>query len=149
MAEYSTTSKDKLLTCHFSIRTLFFEVIKHFDHTVLYGYRTPAEQFELFKRGRELKNGLWEVVNPLEVVTYCDGRDKMSRHNSNPAEAIDVAPYPIDWKDIKRFYYFAGFVKGLAKQMEIPIIWGGDFDSDNVLNDQTFYDLPHWELKKE
>jgi peptidoglycan L-alanyl-D-glutamate endopeptidase CwlK len=60
-----------------------------------------------------------------------------------------VAPYPIDWNDTKRFYHFAGFVLGVAKssKIAIPIRWGGDWDSDNDLNDQTFMDLVHWELK--
>jgi len=25
-----------------------------------------------------------------------------------PSDAVDVAPYPIDWNDKERFYYFAG-----------------------------------------
>jgi peptidoglycan L-alanyl-D-glutamate endopeptidase CwlK len=43
--------------------------------------------------------------------------------------------------------YFAGFVKGVASQMGIPIRWGGDWNSDNNLKDNKFDDLPHFELK--
>ncbi len=60
--------------------------------------------------------------------------------------AVDIAPYPIDWKDHKRFYYLAGIVKGVASQMGIKVRWGGDWDSDNDLNDQSFMDLGHFEI---
>ena len=60
--------------------------------------------------------------------------------------ALDVCPYPIDWNDKDRFYNFAGLVKGIAISMDIKIRWGGDWDGDNDLKDQTFFDLPHFEL---
>jgi hypothetical protein len=60
--------------------------------------------------------------------------------------AVDVAPYPIDWEDTKRFYHFAGFVQATAKQLNIPIIWGGDWNNNNNFKDQTFNDLVHFEL---
>ena len=30
--------------------------------------------------------------------------------------------------------------------MNIKIRWGGDWDSDNIMKDQTFNDLPHFEI---
>ena len=60
----------------------------------------------------------------------------------------DVAPYQIDWQDKDRFYYFAGIVKGVALKLNIPIRWGGDWDSDTQVKDQTFFDLPHFEIKE-
>ncbi len=68
------------------------------------------------------------------------------KHNRKPSEAIDAAPYPIDWDDLNRFYYFAGYVKGIANEMGIKIRWGGDWDGDTILDDQTFMDLPHFEI---
>ena len=69
------------------------------------------------------------------------------KHNRKPSAAIDVAPWPIpDWEDLKTFYFFSGVVKGIANCLEIKIRWGGDWDSDNDLNDQTFNDLVHFEL---
>ena len=87
--------------------------------------------------------------------------------------AIDIVPYPISWGDAEekallkainerdakalktmmkeyklvfaRFYHFAGYVKGIADEMDIKIRWGGDWDSDNEFDDQTFHDLPHFE----
>ena len=60
--------------------------------------------------------------------------------------AVDVCPYPIDWNNKERFYHFAGYVKGIADSMGIKIRWGGDWDGDTVFDDQSFHDLPHFEL---
>jgi peptidoglycan L-alanyl-D-glutamate endopeptidase CwlK len=35
---------------------------------------------------------------------------------------------------------------GIAAKMGIKIRWGGDWDRDEELHDQTFFDLPHFEL---
>jgi peptidoglycan L-alanyl-D-glutamate endopeptidase CwlK len=63
-----------------------------------------------------------------------------------PSLAVDVVPYPLNWNDLIRFYTFGGFVLGTARKLGIHIRWGGDWDSDHVLDDQTFMDLPHYEL---
>ncbi len=72
-----------------------------------------------------------------------------SKHNQNPSLAADVAPWPLDWKDKERFYHFAGRVSGIAQMLGIAIRWGGDWNGNNDLKDQTFYDLPHFELAQE
>ncbi len=59
---------------------------------------------------------------------------------------MDVAPYPIDWNDTKRFYMFVGYVLRTAQEMGIDVRTGADWDSDFDVLDQTFNDLPHWEL---
>ena len=69
-------------------------------------------------------------------------------HNKKPSKAIDVAPYPIDWDDRERMTYFAGYVKGIAMMLGIPIRWGGDWNSNNDLKDNNFDDLPHFELRE-
>jgi hypothetical protein len=43
--------------------------------------------------------------------------------------------------------YFAGYVKGIAMMLGIPIRWGGDWNSNNDLKDNNFDDLPHFELR--
>ena len=70
----------------------------------------------------------------------------LSKHNKYPSEAIHVVPYPIDWEDYDRFFYFGGFVKGIAQQMGIGITWGGDWNSNNVFTDQALNDYVHFEL---
>ena len=61
-------------------------------------------------------------------------------------------PYPINWQDINRMRYFAGFVVGIANYMynkgliSSNIRWGGDWDMDTEVNDQRFNDMPHFEI---
>lgn len=69
-----------------------------------------------------------------------------------PAEAVDVAPWiagiGIPWKSRSQFYFLAGFVMAKAAQLDIPIRWGGDWDSDFNVLDQSFDDLVHFEKKR-
>ena len=128
MPKFSQQSLSKLSSCHPDLQRLFNEVINHFDCTIIEGYRSEQDQFKAFK----------------------DGKSKISsggNHNHLPSLAVDVAPFPIDWQDKERFYYFAGFVNATAKSLGINIRWGGDWNGDNNLKDQNFFDLPHFELK--
>lgn len=136
MPKFGKGSLTKLSTCDSRIQKVMNEAIKHYDFTVLYGYRTPEEQFELYKQGRQLQNGKWIKVG--KTVTELDGKIKKSNHNSNPSKAIDIAPYPIDWNNIKRFEELATVVKRCAKELGIEITWGGDW---------KMKDYPHYEVK--
>ena len=131
MPKFSKTSLDKLNTCHPDLQKIFNEVIKHFDCTILCGHRNEEEQNIAYKAG----------VSKLKYPK--------SKHNKTPSLAVDVAPYPIDWGNRRRFYYFAGIVKGVALSIGIKLRWGGDWDGDNDINDQKFFDLPHWEIKEQ
>jgi len=127
MPQFGRRSKEQLSSCHSDLQRLFNEVIKHYDCTILEGYRSNENQLKAFNAGKSrIKSG--------------------GKHNQSPSLAADVAPWPIDWKDKDRFYHFAGIVQGIAKMLNIKIRWGGDWDSDNDLKDQTLYDLPHFEL---
>jgi peptidoglycan L-alanyl-D-glutamate endopeptidase CwlK len=104
--------------------------VEEFDCSVLEGYRSLGRQQKLFD------------ADPQRTKL----RPGKSRHNRNPSLAVDVVPYPIDWDDLERFYYFAGYVKGVAQGLGIGIRWGGDWSMDNDFKDQTFNDFTHYEL---
>lgn len=70
-----------------------------------------------------------------------------SAHNTQPSIAIDIMPYPIDWKDVKRISYMAGMIRMIGASKGYAIRWGGDWDCDGEVNDQTFHDLPHFEAR--
>jgi len=128
--KFSEQSESRLLTCDPALQEVFVHVLEVHDCSILEGYRDAETQNEYYRTGKS-------------KVQYPD-----SKHNSHPSLAVDCAPYPIDWADTKRFYYFAGIVKGVAASLGVEIRWGGDWDSDNVLDDQTFMDLVHFELVK-
>ena len=128
MPKFSQKSRLKLGDCDKRLVELFETVVLTYDCTILTGFRDNWEQNELYRQG-------------LSKLQWPNGK-----HNRLPSLAVDVAPYPIDWNDTKRFYHFAGYVKGVADQLGISIRWGGDWDGDNDLNDQNFMDLVHFEL---
>jgi len=156
MAKYSSRSLANLQSAHPDLQTLFHYVIESgFDNTVSYGLRTAETQFGLFKRGREKINGIWTIVDRKKVVTYKDGYDKKSKHQGG--YAVDVVPYHpnyphIRWDDIEWMYYFGGYVMGIAEMLkkygaiEHSIRYGGDWDRDHIIDDQTFMDLIHFEI---
>ena len=153
MPKYSKSSREKLETAHPDFTTLMNIVIQYFDNSIIYGGRTPALQFKLFQQGRELQKGVWVKVG--DTVTNCDGYDILSPHNVLPlSDAIDVVPWPVDWKNLNRMRYFIGFVKGTAQilydigAIENQIVSGMDWDNDTILTDQRFFDAPHLQIKR-
>ena len=160
MPKFSESSLSKLDTAHPDLQVLFLEVINHWDCTIIFGHRSPEEQFNLYKKGRivigmgDAKNPKdWVTENKGEIVTYLDGYTKLSDHNKSPALAVDVAPYPIDWNDLMRFHVFAGFVMGIANQMycndiiKHKVYSGLDWDGDWNFKEHSFHDAPHFFVK--
>ena len=129
MPYFGKSSKKRLSTCDDRLQKVFNEVIKHVDCSVLCGHRGKDDQNKAYKEGKS-------------KAKYPDGR-----HNRQPSLAVDVSPYPIDWKDLERQALFAGFVLGIAKQMGINLIWGNDWDGDFETKDTGLKDYPHFELK--
>lgn len=129
MPRFGKRSIGRLQTCDQKLQELFYEVVKHFDCSIIEGHR-----------GEERQN-----------KAYADGKSKVKypngKHNQNPSIAVDVAPYPIDWSDRDRFHYFGGFVLGVAKEMGMNIRWGGDWNQDTETKDNKFDDLVHFEIK--
>ena len=130
MPKFSKTSLSRLKTCDEKLQTLFNVVIQYFDCTIIQGNRSKEAQNEYYLKG-------------LSKLKY-----PFSKHNTDPSIAVDVAPYLQTGLsfDKDQCYYFGGFVKGIAKMLNIKIRWGGDWDSDNDVTDQTFNDLVHFEL---
>ncbi len=135
MPIFGKRSNRNLIGCHQDLRILFMIVVEGFDCSFIKGKRDEEEQEAAFAAG-------------MTKVHYPD-----SKHNVEPfALAADVIPYPVDWQDRDRFYFFGGYVKGIAfdlymdGKMKHRIRWGGDWDGDTEIKDQTFMDLPHFEL---
>lgn len=128
MPTFGKTSLTNLEQAHPDLQRLFKEVVKNYDCSVICGHRTKADQDKAYKEGKS------KLKFPL------------SKHNSLPSKAVDVVPFPIDWRDTNRFYHFAGYVLSTAHQLGITIRWGGDWDKDYNFNEEKFKDLPHFEL---
>lgn len=107
-------SLERLMTCHDDLQLLVLDVSQHIDAgdlfvagirdiTVLCGHRGRLEQSRAF----------------------LDGKSKLdwphSKHNRTPSLAVDIAPYPIDWKDTGAFMVLRGFVLARAAILGISI----------------------------
>ena len=137
MPKYSKTSLKRLRECHEDLQIVFMEVIKYFDCTIICGRRGRIFQNKAFVRG-------------FSKLKY-----PFSKHNKLPkSEATDSVPYPIQWYNINRMRFFAGFVLGIAAvlyaqgKIKHRIRCGIDWDMDTELRDQRFNDLPHYEIVK-
>jgi peptidoglycan LD-endopeptidase CwlK len=128
MPTFGERSRKALDSADPKLRLLFDEVIKTVDCSVLCGYRNEADQEAAFAQG-------------FSKVHWPD-----SKHNNFPSRAVDVVPCPLDWKETRRFYFFAGYVKATADRLGIKVRWGGDFNQDGNLTNDNFVDLPHYEL---
>jgi len=133
MPSFGSKSIERLNQCHPDIRKVMLEVVKTFDCQILEGYRGKDAQDKAVAEGKSKTP--WPT----------------GKHNTTPSQAVDVVPYyqgkPLDWNYLPQFHYFAGYVLGVASQMGVSLRWGGDWNGNNDLRDQTFNDLPHFELR--
>jgi len=141
MPQLSQESDAMLMTCTSRIIKVMRVVIIHIDYKVIFGHRGVDIQQVLFAEGK----------------STIDGVTKKSKHNFQPSQAIDIAPYPVLWPDeqgisreealhrARRFDVLAGFVMGTAASLGYNFRWGGDWDHDWTYNDQKFHDLGHFE----
>ncbi len=140
---FGEKSQARLDTCHPDIQLICKEVIKIYDFSVLEGHRTQETQQEYFRTGR----------SKLDGVTH------KSKHQSSPSMAVDIMPYKKgtnafsgNEKDDRRFYMLMGMVKAVAARLKAEgkithdVRFGLDWDGDDTFRDQTFDDLPHFEL---
>ena len=125
MFRFGKKSKERLKGVDARLVSVLNELIKIMDVTIIEGVRSSERQEELLKQG-------------LSKVKY-------SKHMEG--KAVDLAPYPIDWDDLERFYYMGGMRRGIGKELGINVRWGGDWDSDGNIRDQSFNDLVHVEIK--
>jgi peptidoglycan LD-endopeptidase CwlK len=88
------------------------------DFTVIEGIRNINRQRELVKAGKST------TMNSRHITGH----------------AVDMVPWPVDWNDLERFEVMAEAMKQAAEELDIPIVWGGDWKS--------FYDAPHFELDR-
>lgn len=121
---FSEKSLKKLYKCHPLLVELMLYAIRHsiIDFTIICGTRSNEAQQKAYEEGKSLlKSG-------------------KSKHNMIPSEAVDIAPYPIEWNNIDNFEKLGKCIKVCAKLLNISIKWGGDW---------SFKDYGHFELKRE
>lgn len=119
---FSAKSVGKLSGVHNDLQRVMLASIPNspLDFGITEGLRTKERQQELFNSGKS--------------------QTMRSRHLTG--HAVDIAVF-IDGKpnwDFKNYQLVADHIKAKAKELNIPIVWGGDWTS--------FKDGPHFELDR-
>lgn len=134
MYHFGDKSNERLHECDARLQIVLNEAIKFMDFSVLCGYRDEKAQMAAYNAVPRLSNAKFG----------------QSPHNFTPSRAVDIVPYPVDWKNHERFAYLAGLVRGIGSMHNIAITWGHDWDGDGVLGkndpDEKLLDMPHFEL---
>ena len=124
MYRFGKRSRERLKGVKPELVNVLNELIKIMDVTIIEGVRSQGRQNELVAQGAS--------------------KTKYSKHITG--DAVDLAPYPIDWDDRDTFHYMCGMIRGIAQQMKVPVRVGCDWDSDGQTKDNNFDDLVHVEL---
>jgi peptidoglycan L-alanyl-D-glutamate endopeptidase CwlK len=127
--KFSNRSKANLEQADTNLVKLCYEVIKHFDFTVIESHRSLERQKELYDEG----------------LSQIDGITQKGNHNYLPSRAIDIIPYekglnPFDGSEKSELLFYRMYreFERASRKLDIPIEWGGFW---------SFKDYPHIELK--
>ena len=144
-----------------TIITMALDVVP-IDFTLVSGERTAAEQHDLFKIGRRYDYRVGPMSNPRSwketgggVVTYCDGFENESNHQSG--KAFDFQCYipgrpDLNYDKIHMAVLIGSFltvadVLLMESHITHRLRSGSDWDRDTqYLEPGTFIDMPHLEL---
>jgi len=102
------------------------------DFVVIEGLRSQARQDELWAQGR---------TKPGPIVTWTKSA---STHGTG--RAVDIAPYPVDWSDTRKFDAIAAAMFAAAAEQGVKLRWGADWDQDGIPRERGESDSPHFEL---
>ena len=142
--EFGRISRGNLDTCHLDLQLIMEEGIKvsQVDFGISEGHRSVEKQKEYFDRG----------------LSQIDGITKKGKHNYDPSMASDIYAYipgkPNLSYTVANLAYLAGVITSVAKRLLTngkithKIRWGGNWNRNyEIITDQTFQDLPHYELE--
>lgn len=135
MRKWSRNSSRRLSTCTENVQWLMTVIRDEVaDISILDGYRGAYRQNKAFREGNS-------------KVQYPNGK-----HNRKPSQAVDICPHPRP-KDERKLWAALGYIAGRAaeigKRRGLTVRWGGDWDGDGDLTDQSFDDLFHIEVTED
>lgn len=118
----SQRSKDRLVGVHPDLVKVIEEAIKEspLDFSITEGLRTKERQKELFDAGKsQTMNSRHLTGKAVDIAVLVDGK--------------------VTW-EFPQYKLVAEHIKQKAKELNIDIVWGGDW--------QSFKDGPHFELHR-
>ena len=156
MHKLGKSSGRKLSTCHPDLQLIVIESIKvsTIDFGVAQGERTVEQQQQYFNDGKSKINpkaydSLKELLSKAKHIV--DGEIRIL------SDAVDLYAYvnnSANW-EVKNLCFIGGVITSTAKRLlsegriSHELRWGGNWDMDGeIITDQNFQDLPHFELIK-
>lgn len=140
MYKFGEKSLDNLVGVHPDLIDIIHDVmsLQVMDFSIIEGLRS-FEQQELY-----VQQGRSKTMN-----------SKHLKQATGYSHAVDLYPYPVDMKlvnrgdmrEVSRFGVLAGLMLSCAKQRNIKLTWGADWDRDGNVLDHTFYDAPHFQIE--
>ena len=131
MARYGRRSQRNLHNVHPLLVDWAYELVTIMDNSVIDGVR------DLTRQRLYVSLGVSKTMDSKHLIQQDDGY----------GHALDLAPYPVDWSDHRRFYIMAGVGLGLAAKMNIPITWGGRWNpDDDQFKMPDFNDIGHFQI---
>lgn len=124
------------------------------DFTVLQGPRTREQMMVNYGKGRTADElARWGIparyARPNEAkVTWLRDPFKSDHRimDDGFGHAVDLAPYPIDFNDKARYVALYHLIMNAAKEEDVALRSGMDWDKDGNLMEKGETDLGHFEL---
>ncbi len=109
------------------------------DISIVRGWSPEDVQNMLFRTGASQKR-------------WPDSEHNFELNGEPHSKAFDFAPHlggeiRIPWKDTHLFAVVAGVFFVAAKELNIKLRWGGDWNMDGLTTNQTFMDWGHFEIE--
>ena len=119
------------------------------DFMVLEGVRTRQQCMINYGKGRTIaqcvaKGVPAQYANPKAAKVTWLNNPFASKHVEG--KAVDLVPYPVDWNDLKKFDAIAKAMLQAAKELNVPVRWGANWDADGKPRERGESDSPHFEI---
>ena len=132
------------------------------DFTIMEGVRTDEQCYINFGKGRTVAECLAggcpaQYAQPgAAKVTWLKHAlsSNHRKHSDGYGHAVDIYPYPVslvlgkpasEYEPL--FDELAGAMFSAAKELNVPIRWGADWNMDNIPRERGETDNPHFELR--
>lgn len=163
MFVWGTSSQGKIARLHPDLQLVLKRAIQlvKIDMTIIEGLRTDEQCYINFGRGRtaaqcEAGGCPAKYAQPKAAKVTWLKKALSSNHRKKAdgfGHAVDIYPYPVSlvlgknsgWEPL--FDEIARAMFAAAKELNISIRWGADWDLDNMPRERGETDNPHFELR--
>lgn len=158
MYQFGSKSEQELLTCYHDLRLIMKESLKrsHVDFGISQGARTVEQQRSYYQNGKSKINP--DKYNSVEELAARGKHIVIPDHNIYElSRAVDIYAYVPGKKELtynnSYLVYLGGVITSTGNELlqrghvQYALRWGFNWDGDGEIGtDQSFQDLPHFEL---